>query len=312
VAHKVKPAQVERLLEEAIARYMPEEAEAQRRAAWDQRHFTIDLDSVGIAGTGLVTGELDLADALDLDQAVRTEAHRQADLGSTLTLDQRRAVAVGVIARRDLTLDYPTEETTPGSAMPAQAAKSKKQLVRRTVLHLHLSESAVRGASDHQELGRVENTRAPVTADQIREWCSNPHTQVIVKPVVDLADHVSVEAYEIPDRIAEAVALRDVSCAFPWCTRPARKLRPDEHAADCDHLVPHAEGGPTCSCQIAPLCRRHHRLKTHGGWTYRILEPGSYVWTSPHRYQYLRDHTGTLDISRDKHHCQRDKPPADT
>jgi hypothetical protein len=25
------------------------------------------------------------------------------------------------------------------------------------------------------------------------------------------------------------------------------------------------------------------------------------VWTSPHRYQYLRDAHGTLDVSRDRH-----------
>jgi len=51
-------------------------------------------------------------------------------------------------------------------------------------------------------------------------------------------------------------------------------------------------------CQLAPLCRSHHRLKTHGRWAYTTLKPGSYLWTSPHGYQYLRDHTGTADVSR--------------
>ncbi len=45
-----------------------------------------------------------------------------------------------------------------------------------------------------------------------------------MKPVIDLADHVHVEAYEVPDRIAEPVALRDLTCVFPWCSRPARRL----------------------------------------------------------------------------------------
>jgi len=80
--------------------------------------------------------------------------------------------------------------------------------------------------------------------ETIREWCGQPDTTIVVKPVIDLAGHVYVEAYEIPDRITEAVALRDLTCVFPWCTRPARKLRPDEHAADCDHNKPHAEGDP--------------------------------------------------------------------
>jgi hypothetical protein len=182
------------------------------------------------------------------------------------------------------------------------------------VLYLHLSEAAVRGTGHDagdavgSTVGRVENTRSPVTAQTIRDWVGRPDLQVTVKPVVDLADHVSVEAYEVPDRIAEPVALRDVSCIFPWCTRPARRLRPDQHPCDHDHPVPYSRGGPTCSCQIAPLCRRHHRLKTHGGWTYYVLEPGTYLWTSPHRYQYLRDHTGTLDVSRDHHRC---RPPTD-
>jgi len=50
-----------------------------------------------------------------------------------------------------------------------------------------------------------------------------------------------------------------------------------------------------------PLCRRHHRAKTHAGWTYTPLERGSYLWRSPHGYQFLRDHHGTLDVSRDRH-----------
>jgi len=121
-------------------------------------------------------------------------------------------------------------------------------------------------------------------------------------------DHVHVEAYEVPDRIAEAVTLRDLTCVFPWCTRPARRLRPDQHGCDCDHVTPHAKGGATCTCQLAPLCRRHHRLKTHGGWTYTTLEPGTYLWSSPHRYQYLRDHTGTLDVTRQR---RTTAPPPD-
>ena len=31
-----------------------------------------------------------------------------------------------------------------------------------------------------------------------------------------------------------------------------------------------------------------------------MLEPGTYLWTSPHGYHYLRDHQGTLDVSRDR------------
>ena len=158
---------------------------------------------------------------------------------------------------------------------------------------MHLTETAITGNSGSLELARVENQRRILTADQIRTWCANPDTEVIVKPVIDLNEHIHVEGYEVPDRLREQVTLRDHTCVFPWCTRSARKM-------DADHVIPYAEGGTTSSDNIAPLCRRHHRLKTHSAWTYTMLEPGSFLWSSPHGYQFLRDHHGTLDVSRDR------------
>ena len=126
---------------------MPEEAEERRRAAWDQTHLTINHHGVGIAGTSTITGEIDYLDALDLDDALRAEAQRLGDLGNTKTLDQRRATALGNIARRDLTLDYPTDQhdQRPAPAAPRSPATRKPPAGRQVVLHLHLSESAIRG-----------------------------------------------------------------------------------------------------------------------------------------------------------------------
>jgi hypothetical protein len=303
VAHKIGPAQTQRLVEEAIARFMPETAEATRRQAADSRHLEVDHHQVSFAGTSLVHGELDLADALDLDAALAAEAAALKDLGSTESLDVRRSIALGALARRQLPLNLePAGDGSVVEEVAQQPSRNHPRPVRReVVLYLHLHQTALEGTGDPTGcgVGRVENTRSPVTAEQIRLWCANPDARVTVKPVLDLADHVSTEAYEVPDRIAEAVALRDHACVFPWCTRPARRLRPDQHGCDCDHVVPHSRGGVTCTCQLAPLCRRHHRLKTHGRWTYTTLEPGTYLWRSPHGYHYLRDHTGTLDVTSD-------------
>ena len=167
------------------------------------------------------------------------------------------------------------------------------------VLYAHLSESALQ-SNALGELGRLENTRSLITAEQVRTWCANPDTQVTVKPVLDLNDHVHVTAYEVPDRMAEATALADVTCVFPFCTRPARGCRAGEPDADCDHITAHGHDGPTCSANVAPLCRRHHRLKTHSGWRYVPVERGSYLWTSPVGLRFLRDHDGTLDVTRDR------------
>lgn len=287
VAGKLRPVQIERLVDEAVARFMPETAEKQRREAADGRHFTIDTDQVSFAGTAVITGELDLADALDLDDAIRGIAGELKDLGCTESLDVRRSIAAGELARRQLALPLVSTGST------TEAADRTSTTGRRMVLHVHLTDAALRGDAGH-DVGRCENTRSPVTVDTIRDWLGRPDVHVTVKPVIDLAEHVHVDAYEVPDRLKERVALRDHHCVFPWCTRPARRC-------DCDHIQPWREGGQTCICQLAPLCRTHHRLKTHGSWTYTTLEPGTYLWTSPHGYQYLRDHTGTLDVSRDTH-----------
>ena len=80
--------------------------------------------------------------------------------------------------------------------------------------------------------------------------------------------------------MAEAVRLRDTTCVFPRCGRPAERC-------DLDHLdpyVPLEEGGPpgqTGVDALAPLCRRHHRAKTFADFTYRRLPDGSYEWTLP-------------------------------
>jgi hypothetical protein len=107
-AHKTGPAQTLRLVETAIATFMPEFAAERRERAADQRYFTIDHDQVSFTGTSRVHGELDLADALDLEDAVAAGAQQLADLGSTETLDHRRAAAVGMLARGELALDLGT------------------------------------------------------------------------------------------------------------------------------------------------------------------------------------------------------------
>lgn len=45
-----------------------------------------------------------------------------------------------------------------------------------------------------------------------------------------------------------------------------------------------------------PLCRHHHRLKTHTPWRYVRLDPTTYRWTDPHGLTYLRDRAGTRTL----------------
>ena len=251
VAHKVGPAQLDRLVEEAIGRFMPEEAERRRRQAADGRSFTVDTRQPSLRGTSAVYGELDLADALDLDAAVAAGAQALKDLGSTDTLDVRRATAVGDLARRQLTLDLNGDD--PASAQPAgtatgdgdptvgpvqtsTAATRKVRKPRQVVMYVHLSDAAVvPGAPLAGEFGRVENTRGPVHAEQIRQWCGNPDAQVTVNPVHrperahrrrGLRDPRPAQGTDHPDPPDLRVPLVHETRPRPGTRRARRRLRP--------------------------------------------------------------------------------------
>ena len=92
--------------------------------------------------------------------------------------------------------------------------------------------------------------------------------------------------------------LRDQTCVHPYCTRPARGCDIDhideyDHDADTDGRE---QPGPTTTSNLAALCRFHHRLKTFTAWTYRMVAPGTFEWTSPHGHRYRRDQSGTTRI----------------
>ena len=293
VAHRVGPVILDRLLDEAMIRLYPEEREMEQLDALDSRFATLHESSINHTGVVEMTLRGDFKDLSDFDDTLAEVAAALAltleDQGIVESLDVRRSMAVGVLADPAQALEL-LNRAVAGQAEPGTRAAGRRVLRKRVTLVVHLTDAALAGSN---AVGRCESPRGgvrPVLEQQVRDWCGRGDTEVRVQPVIDLNDHVQVGAYEVPDRLRARVALFHHQCMFPWCTRPAR-------ASDCDHVVPHAAGGATCDCNLAPLCRRHHRLKTHTRWRYVALEPGAFLWTTPHGYRLLRDHTGTRDVS---------------
>ncbi len=113
-AHGMSWVQVDRLVEEALVRFDPQAAEEKRREAQDLRHFDIDLDQTGFDGTAHVSGTLDTADALDLENAIARRAKALGELGCVESLDVRRSIAAGELARTDLALDLDIADPETG------------------------------------------------------------------------------------------------------------------------------------------------------------------------------------------------------
>ena len=261
---------VRRIIEETILHYDPDRAAADEQAALAARHVTVDHD------TGPATTEvhmrLDTLDALRLDDTLADLATGLRRLGDTDPLEVRRAKAVGVLADPQQALDL----LTTGELTERTGAG-------RVELYLHLDATDLTDPTDptRSSGGGVVERLGAATRDLLAGWLGRPDLAgITVRPVLDLHAPDAVDRHDPPAWMRHAALLADATCVFPGCTR-------DSRGADLDHItayVPPADGGPpgqTRLTNLAPLCRTHHRLKTHGDWTYQRLTDNQYLWTTP-------------------------------
>lgn len=217
-AAKVGPAQLDRVVAEAIARQHamePVDPDDPHPECPDTRHVTIDAAQVSYAGTLQVSAELDLVDGLDLDHVLSTGAAELRALGSAASLDARRSMALGHLARHQFALDLSTGArltTTDGAAATASTGMVDLPASRALELHLHfktnLGDAATGGlVVDH--LGRLDEGQRLLLLDLVKSWCGDSHTAVTVMPVIDLNAELSAPGYAPTGRQREQVALRD-------------------------------------------------------------------------------------------------------
>ncbi len=92
--------------------------------------------------------------------------------------------------------------------------------------------------------------------------------------------HEHAEAGYRPSRkLQHLVKARNARCTAPGCGRPAARC-------DLDHTIAWDQGGMTCECDLAPLCRHHHRAKQAQGWRLEQPEPGILIWHTPSGRSY--------------------------
>ena len=94
-------------------------------------------------------------------------------------------------------------------------------------------------------------------------------------------DHHHAETGYRPSRkLRHLVRARNTRCTAPGCGRPAARC-------DLDHTTAWDHGGLTCECDLAPLCRHHHRCKQAQGWQLEQPEPGVMIWHTPAGRTYI-------------------------
>jgi hypothetical protein len=87
------------------------------------------------------------------------------------------------------------------------------------------------------------------------------------------------DPYEPPESLRRWIKVRDQTCRFPGCVRPAQNC-------EQDHTIPWPNG-PTCSCNLSAVCKRHHLFKHHApGWGLTNHGNGRLTWHAPSGQRY--------------------------
>jgi hypothetical protein len=133
---------------------------------------------------------------------------------------------------------------------------------------------------DGRAVGHACSRRGPAAGEPVISWAAGLRERLVVLESGTCGHAREAAGYVPPPRLRHLVMVRQRRCAFPSCRRPARQC-------DLDHTIPHDQGGRTCECNLAPLCRRHHRAKQAPGWHLTQDQPGHMTWRLPSGRTYV-------------------------
>ena len=122
--------------------------------------------------------------------------------------------------------------------------------------------------------------RALASEGKWRRFITDPNTGTLLD--------YGRDSYQPPQELVDYLIARDRTCRFPGCRQSAAR-------ADIDHAEAWEDGGETSAANLGALCRRHHRMKTHGGWKLSSNEDGSCSWESPDGHRYFVPARPVLD-----------------
>ncbi|WP_143448286.1 HNH endonuclease signature motif containing protein [Kineosporia sp. A_224] len=106
------------------------------------------------------------------------------------------------------------------------------------------------------------NGYGPIPADAIRDLVRNGVFRCLVVDgehgtVLGVGKNTFSPGYVASERLKLLVEHAYPTCTAPHCEKASWRC-------DLDHATPYARGGSTCGCNVRPLCRPCHRLKTAG------------------------------------------------
>ncbi|MBG6058440.1 hypothetical protein IWX89_001882 [Cryobacterium sp. MP_M3] len=126
-----------------------------------------------------------------------------------------------------------------------------------------------------EEPGHLEGY-GPIDPDTARRLAGGAagFTRLLTHPETGIVLSVGRDHYKVPKALKRWLRLRDETCRFPGCNKPAAH-------SDLDHSLDWQFDGLSAHDNLAHLCPGCHGLKSETGWTVTHLENGNLQWTSP-------------------------------
>ncbi len=261
------PSQVAQQVRGAIAKFAPATFEKVVEKARDTRRVSCYND---IDGMSTVVAILPDEDAQTVMKAIEAFIIKGPNVFNLASVDSD-AQARGTDAR---SADMKRADALTALAGFALAASSEDVALHRRPITVNVTIDLPTLLGLNENPGQLAGYGA-IPASVARALASDGKwKRFITDPQTGALLDYGRETYSPPQALIDFLIARDRTCRFPGCRRSAA-------LSDLDHAQSWEEGGTTSLDNLGALCRRHHLLKTHGGWSIESRADGSCTWTSP-------------------------------
>ena len=266
------PSQVAQQVRGAIAKFAPATFEEVVEKARDTRRVSCYND---IDGMSTVVAILPAEDAQTVMKAIEAFIIKGPNVFNLASVDSdaqaRGTDARGTDAR---SADMKRADALTALAGFALAASSEDVALHRRPITVNVTIDLPTLLGLNENPGQLAGYGA-IPASVARALASDGKwKRFITDPQTGALLDYGRETYSPPQALIDFLIARDRTCRFPGCRRSAA-------LSDLDHAQSWEEGGTTSLDNLGALCRRHHLLKTHGGWSIESRADGSCTWTSP-------------------------------
>ena len=259
------PGQVATKVKTTIAKLAPEEFEEMVDRARDSRRVSCYPEADGMATVVAILPAEDAQTVMKSIEAYILKRNQEDEIDaewSMLSADMKRADALTFIASQAL----------------ASMADDVRPHRRPITISVAVDLPTLLGLAENP--GQLAGYGA-IPASVARKLAADGTWQRFVSdPTTGNLLDFGREKYIPPQELVDYLLARDRTCRFPGCRRSGQ-------LADIDHAHSWESGGETNPANLGLLCRRHHRMKTHGGWKLKSNADGSCTWESPVGKQFF-------------------------